>query len=325
MYFDTNGKNFANSVALKNAMVRGKLLPNSANVYSFPDGRQIAVPLDANNSGTQQGTRGPLLSTQPTPSPNTGPYRRILTPPGYAYIQGDVNMPCRQSNYAPGDGGYAMFGGFGANGAAADAGLEDYAGSPGNEAIFIKESSSNQYANGYYTVTDPFGNDKNHTGISAHLQCGQSIALFFYANPDGYLNVEGDGAVTDGSSESVIATLGPISSSQWPESGGGSNGIILKRFVGIAQPLGDDFNDGSYLGVDGSGNPTVHWQDTLIGHAGGFGGVVNWDGAISGTAYQIYPACSSQYNIVRYLADGGLAKSYAEYEGIDANAPVKTC
>lgn len=328
-YFDTNGHNYANSVELKAAMNRAQPIAGSS-MYRLANGRDVAFPADGRRPEGAE-TRSPMLSTQPTPYPNTGPYRRVLSPPGYAQASGDATIPCNEYNYpTAGEAGIVMFGGFGVSGNSADAGLTHYPAGNGdleNLAVFIKQGSSSK--NGSFNYINQNQQDVNVNGYNAHLQCGQSIYMWFWVNPDGYLNVQASGYVmfpNDPNSEDVTACLGPLSASEWPHNGGGSSsGIILKRFVGLAQN-GNNFNDGSKFGVDSSGNPTVYWSGTSLGRDGSNNTVVNWDNAhIVGTALQQYPTCSQASSVVKIAPATGYDASFSEYNGILNNASIQTC
>ncbi len=171
--------------------------------------------------------------------------------------------------------------------------------------------------------TDPVTlRDYYRRGYGAHLECGQSMTVAFYVSPDGYLNVEGDGSViADGSYQQVTAVYqvpspdDPNPAADWPANGGGPEGIVVKRFTGLAQNGGQKNNSGSYEGIS-NGSPTIKWERTYLA-AGVSSPSVYWtEGAFPGTRYDTYP-CS---NMVKYAPlAGGVDKSFGEYEGVIMN------
>lgn len=318
VYFALDGRNYSNHVALRDAMRRAvEVAPGR---YRTSDGGIISGPPDDpfGAPGTQ---RTPQLWQPPSSSgSSTGAFRRVVSPSGYSYVAGTVYVPCNASNYAAGEGGYEMFGGWGAvNRDAADAGLEHYlanqpaVGNAENLAVFIKYQPGGAQVNGsYFWYTEPVSQKDIYVkGYGAHLHCGQTIAMYFYPSPDGVLNIEADGYVMqDGTYEGVTAVYNtPGGASEWPMSGGGANGMVVKRFTGLAQPNGLSYN-GSTEGIV-NGNPAILWDSVELGTQGG---------SISAWTTSNFPATrfdtSPCANAVPYALYGSNDRAYAEYNGI---------
>ncbi len=199
----------------------------------------------------------------------TGPYRRLVTNPGYSFVGGTVFLPCNAAQLHPNfEVAFAYVGGWGTGpaGKAVDAGfqrsnlLRDY-------AAFIR-------AQGYPQISE-----------EPRFVCGHPVDFHFYAASDTQLVLWARGYTTNRRIENVVARLQHPASYGWPANGGGStDGIVLKRMTTIAQndattalPSGVEWdNDGSYFGHYANDvHPRVHWWNLVVGQVDAKGNPVN--------------------------------------------------
>ena len=198
----------------------------------------------------------------------SGPYRRIITKPGYSYVSGNVFLPCNATQVHPKfETAFAYVGGWGAgkDGKAVDAGFQrsnlfkDY-------AVFIR-------AQGFKQISK-----------EPRFTCGP-VDFKFYAASDTELVFWARGATDRARNEVIIARLRHPVSYGWPANGGGpTDGIVLKRMTTIGQstsagklPGGTPWNaDGSYFGRSQNGTrPLVHWSALAVGQVDSRGNAVN--------------------------------------------------
>jgi hypothetical protein len=189
----------------------------------------------------------------------TGPYRRLITKPGYSYVAGAVFLPCNGTRLRPQfETAFAYVGGWGVGdaGKAVDAGfqrsnlLDDY-------AAFIN-------AQGFPQISK-----------EPRFVCGHPVEFRFYAASDRELRLWARGFTENHRVEVVEARLEHPASYGWPANGGGSSsGIVLKRMTTIGQndaasvlPKGMSWDaDGSYFGLDATQkHPLVHWWNLVVG------------------------------------------------------------
>ena len=203
----------------------------------------------------------------------TGPYRRLVTKPGYSYAAGTVFLPCNVTHVDPKfEVAFAYVGGWGVGktGKAVDAG-------------FQRSNVYDDYA--------AFINAQGFPQISKEprFPCGHPIDFRFYAASDTELHFWAKGLTENNRVEVVEARLTHPANYGWPANGGGPvDGIVLKRMTTIGQndatgalPQGVEWDaDGSYFGVGTSGRPLVRWSNLAIGRIDPKGnpvGVVPWN------------------------------------------------
>ncbi|HZY99136.1 MAG TPA: hypothetical protein VFE36_06160 [Candidatus Baltobacteraceae bacterium] len=203
----------------------------------------------------------------------TGPYRRLVTKPGYSYAAGTVFLPCGATHVDPTfEVAFAYIGGWGVGiaGKAVDAG-------------FQRSNAYDDYA--------AFINAQGFPQISKEprFPCGHAIDFRFYAASDTALRLWTKGLTENHRIEVVEARLTHPANYGWPANGGGPiNGIVLKRMTTIGQndatnklPKGVEWDaDGSYFGIDASGRPQVRWSNLVVGQVDAHGnpvGVVPWN------------------------------------------------
>ena len=189
----------------------------------------------------------------------TGPYRRLVTKPGYSYVAGTVFLPCNATRLHPKfETAFAYVGGWGIGsaGTAVDAGFQ----------------RSNLYDN--YAA---FINAQGFPQISKEPRfvCGHPVDFQFYAASDRELRLWTKGFTENNRVEVVEARLVHPQSYGWPADGGGTDdGIVLKRMTTIGQndatsalPKGMPWDsDGSYFGLDpNERRPLVHWWNLVVG------------------------------------------------------------
>jgi hypothetical protein len=199
----------------------------------------------------------------------SGPYRRLITKPGFSYVSGTVSLPCKAAHLRPNfEVAFAYVGGWGVGsaGTAVDAGFQrsnafdDY-------AAFIR-------AQGYPQISK-----------EPRFPCGHSVDFAFSAVTDTDLRLWTKGYTENHKVEVVVADLNHVASYGWPSGGGGTaNGIVLKRMTTIGQndpeknlPPGVAWNqDGSYFGrLPGDHKPMVHWTNLKVGQVGKNGAPIN--------------------------------------------------
>lgn len=199
----------------------------------------------------------------------SGPYRRIVTKPGYSYVSGSVFLPCHATQLHPQfETAFAYVGGWGAgtSGPAVDAGFQrsdaydDY-------ALFLR-------AQGYKQIS-----------IEPRFPCGQTVAFAFYAASGTDLRLSAKGVTERHAQQNLVADLKHPVSYSWPASGGGAvDGIVLKRMTTIGQenasaalPDGTPWNqDGSYFGhYAGDKTPRIVWSHLQVGQVGANGKPAN--------------------------------------------------
>lgn len=203
----------------------------------------------------------------------SGPYRRLITKPGYSYVSGKVFLPCKAAHLHPHfETAFAYVGGWGVGsaGEAVDAGFQrsnlydDY-------AAFIRAQGLPQVSK------------------EPRFKCGRAVEFAFSAVSNTELRLWTKGLTENNKVEVVVAKLRHDALYGWPAAGGGSaNGIVLKRMTTIGQndpekmlPPGRTWdNDGSYFGRLASGKqPIVHWLNLKVGRVDERGnpvGVVAW-------------------------------------------------
>jgi hypothetical protein len=199
----------------------------------------------------------------------SGPYRRLVTKPGYSFVSGSVYLPCKAAHLRPSfETAFAYVGGWGtgSTGTAVDAGFQrsnafdDY-------AAFIR-------AQGYQQVSK-----------EPRFKCGGVIAFAFSAVTSTDLRLWTKGLTENGKVEVVVADVKHAASYGWPPDGGGTtDGIVLKRMTTIGQndpekalPAGVAWNqDGSYFGrLPGDKLPRVRWRNIQVGQVDAAGAPVN--------------------------------------------------
>ena len=203
----------------------------------------------------------------------TGPYRRLITKPGYSYVAGNIFLPCKAARlHANFETAFAYVGGWGVGdaGKAVDAGFQrsdrfdDY-------AAFI-------LAQDYHQISK-----------YPRFLCGHTVAFSFYPPTGTELRFWTRGMTTNRRVETVVASLQHRASYGWPPNGGGPDkGIVLKRMTTIGQadaeealPEGVAWDaDGSYFGHYAKDrNPRVRWSEVMVGRVDAKGkavGVSPW-------------------------------------------------
>ena len=235
MFFAENGRNYANSVELRNAMTRAMRVSPESAAYRLPNGHLIAMPVDdlkrpaSFEPGEFTGPR-PQGAGIPQPFTGTGAYRRVVSPPGYYEITGNVVVPCAVSYQRDGEGGQVMFGAWGADtgvGEALDAGMTYYTpsgsfsahptyGANDNLGVFILDNT--QVDGSYVDV-----NNNTISGAAAHIWCDPNAvdSMDFYISSPGMLTLVVGGTVEDGTYENVTAVKDRTSAAnEWPIDGG---------------------------------------------------------------------------------------------------------
>jgi hypothetical protein len=213
----------------------------------------------------------------------TGPYRRLVTKPGYSYVAGTIFLPCKASRLnARFETAFAYVGGWGVGGAgkAVDAG-------------FQRGDKFDDYA--AFILAQDFPQISKYPRFA----CGHSVAFRFYAASDRTLRLWTRGVTTSGKVEVVVADLNHKPSYGWPPDGGGSeNGIVLKRMTTIGQAnadqaLPDDVAwdaNGSYFGhYANDRKPLVRWSNVVVGRVDAKGNpsrVVPWGVAESNLTFR---------------------------------------
>ena len=213
----------------------------------------------------------------------TGPYRRLVTKPGYSYVAGTVYLPCKATRLdARFETAFAYVGGWGvgAYGKAVDAG-------------FQRSDKFDDYA--AFILAQEFPQISKYP----RFRCGHAVDFRFYAVTDQILRFWTKGVTTSGKVEVVVADLNHKPSYGWPPDGGGSeNGIVLKRMTTIGQADADralpngvawDAN-GSYFGhYAGDRKPLVRWSNVTVGRVDSKGkpvALVPWDVAVSNLTFR---------------------------------------
>lgn len=203
----------------------------------------------------------------------TGPYRRLITKPGYSYVAGTVFLPCNATRLHPQfETAFAYVGGWGVGnaGSAVDAGFQR-SDAYDNYAAFIR-------AQGFAQISK-----------EPRFKCGHPVDFRFYAASDTELRFWARGLTERNTIEAVEARLPHPATYGWPANGGGtSDGIVLKRMTTIAQnnatqalPSEMQWNaDGSYFGhYAGDKRPVVAWSKLMVGRVddkGNPAGVEPW-------------------------------------------------
>jgi hypothetical protein len=199
----------------------------------------------------------------------SGPYRRIVTKPGFSYVAGSVFLPCNAARLRPNfETAFAYVGGWGAGsaGPAVDAGFQrsnlydDY-------ALFIRAQGFKQLS------------------IEPRFPCGHTVAFRFYAASDTDLRLWAKGRTERGVDEALVANLKHDATYGWPAAGGGPvDGIVLKRMTTIGQsdpstslPDGTSWNaDGSYFGhYANDKTPRIRWSNLAVGQVDAKGNPAN--------------------------------------------------
>jgi hypothetical protein len=199
----------------------------------------------------------------------SGPYRRLITKPGYSYVSGSVFLPCKAAHLHPNfEVAFAYVGGWGTGsaGTAVDAG-------------FQRSNAFDDYA--------AFINAQGCPQISKEPRsvCDHTIDFALSAMSDTDLRLWTRGYTENKKIETVVADLKHPAAYGWPSDGGGSaQGIVLKRMTTIGQndpdknlPPGVAWNqDGSYFGrLPGDKTPKVRWTNMKVGQVGADGKPAN--------------------------------------------------
>jgi hypothetical protein len=213
----------------------------------------------------------------------TGPYRRLITKPGYSYVAGTVFLPCKAARlHASFETAFAYVGGWGTGkaGKAIDAGFQR-SDLHDNYSAFV------------------LAQDFRQISKFPRFTCGQSVDFRFYAASDSELRLCTKGRTTNGRVEVVEARLKHASTYGWPADGGGSgDGIVLKRMTTIGQDNADEAlpdgvswdEDGSYFGhYAGDRQPRVRWSKLVVGRIDAKGNPVDlepWGAAQSNLTFR---------------------------------------
>lgn len=283
-------------------------------------------------------TRSPRFSI-PSDGGGTGPYRRVYSKPGYSYAAATIHLQCRPGQFpvtktsdgTPADTGFVYLGGWGVTGySAIDAGFQhsSYEDSSINDnyALFVAENDN--------PISPSIGTADNGTynEFQSRFTCNQDVNLIFYVADPGYVTAVSSGNVVGGGTQTVTAVLlvrDGTAVNDWPQDGGGSNGVVLKRMstIGQSDPTvggpSENLVSGSYFGyypavTGGDAQPFLHWYNTSIGHNAG-ADAVQWDSTTNGGA-QNYPCLRSNASnatgevIVRTVS--GVSYATEEYDGL---------
>lgn len=199
----------------------------------------------------------------------TGPYRRLITKPGYSYVAGTVYLPCRAARlHANFETAFAYVGGWGAGraGKAVDAGFQR-SDLHDNYSLFL------------------LAQDFPQISKFPRFACGHSVNFRFYAASDRVLRLWAKGVTTNGRVEAVEARLEHAPSYGWPADGGGAtDGIVLKRMTTIGQADADEAlpdnvpwdENGSYFGhYAGDRTPRIRWTKMVVGRVNARGNPVD--------------------------------------------------
>lgn len=308
VFYAADGNMLAGSKAARATMTEAFHVPTSkyGNAYAGPDGRIFFIPADgekkpspgplSDERAISSGARAPMLAAGQTPAPSTsnGAFRRVFGKPGYDYAYGTVYLLCDVASFQNDgtkdiEGGWAYTGGWGigAGGYGVDAGFQrsSMVVSPPNYAPFIKLQGQ------------PF----NYGSGIARLSCGQDATYEFYSTSPSNLVLYVTGTFVDGTYNTVPIMQGGANG--WgPDGGTTTDGVVVKRMTTIAQPEGWSdpnslnynpiwYSDGSQWGLDGSGNPVVHWAGSQIGYLDSSGSTItyyDWTADLTG-GYQRYP------------------------------------
>jgi len=204
----------------------------------------------------------------------TGPYRRLISKPGYSYVAGTVFLPCKAAHLNPKfETAFAYLGGWGVGkaGKAVDAGFQR-SDAYDNYALFISAQDFRQISK------------------FPRFECGHAVDFRFYAASDRELRLWAKGVTTNGRVEVVEARLEHSPKYGWPADGGGTNeGIVLKRMTTIGQdnaeahlPPGVSWDtSGTYFGhYANERQPRIRWSNLVIGRVDAKGNPVDvrpWD------------------------------------------------
>jgi hypothetical protein len=189
----------------------------------------------------------------------TGPYRRLISNPGYSYVAGTVFLPCKAARlHANFETAFAYLGGWGTGsaGKAVDAGFQR-SDKWDNYSLFI------------------LAQDFRQISKYPRFACGHPVDFRFYAASDRELRLWTKGVTTNRRVDVVVARLEHPVKYGWPPDGGGTkDGIVLKRMTTIGQANADEAlpegvqwdEDGSYFGhYAGDRQPRVRWSNLVIG------------------------------------------------------------
>lgn len=189
----------------------------------------------------------------------TGPYRRLISNPGYSYVAGKVFLPCKAARLHENfETAFAYVGGWGSGsaGKAVDAG-------------FQRSDKFDDYA--LFLLAQDFRQISKYP----RFVCGHLVDFRFYAASDRELRLWAKGVTTNRRVEVVEARLEHPVKYGWPADGGGTeDGIVLKRMTTIGQANADEAlpegvqwdEDGSYFGhYAGDRRPRVRWSNLVIG------------------------------------------------------------
>jgi hypothetical protein len=245
-----------NAVTLFRAIGENKFASPGGEVFVYPSEGRLAA--------------GPSGTFIPQPTTSTGPFRRVYSKPGFAYISASVYLPCRAALFQtdaqgkPLDVGYVYTGGWGAppNLVAVDAGFQASSvhdgSSADNYALFLKYGS-------VYSTVQP------------RLKCDQLARLEFYPDSASSLKVVATGVDVDGNPLVLpLVYEKPKAADGWDASGHTmQGGVMLKRMTTIAEPDGasvfsthpDWDRSGIFFGhrPGDPGDTLVRWLNVSIG------------------------------------------------------------
>ncbi len=350
MFIDADGSVYANHKTLLAGTMRLIALPGRRNMFTDVAGRIFSGPPDsakptrfdgvdmqgAENRFVSSAIRAPKFGT-PGTNGGSGPYRRVYSKGGYAYVAATVHLQCSAGqitvtgpNGNAADTGYAYLGGWGVTGnSSVDAGFQHSSAFDGsvndNFALFVKEAGN---PDGFVYGTADSG---IYNQYQSRFTCNQDVNMAYYVPNPGYVAIASTGNLIGGTNETVTAVDGlkdAAATNDWPIDGGGAGGIVMKRMTSIGQSdpttgnTSDQLTDGSAFGwryYDSNPAPLVHWYNGTLAQNGSGSNPVQWDGAVNGGAqsYPCYPG------VVKVQTISGVSYATEEYDGIyaDPNNP----
>lgn len=197
-------------------------------------------------------------------SEKSGPYRRVYSQPGFAFLSATVTLPSAEDggvfenkDAGHGDTGFVYVGGWGTRGGAVDAGFQ-HGRSP--------KSVSDDWAP-FFLVQQPGGPsasivspERQDGGAPWRLAGGTDAELKFWVTRDAQgtmLHLFVRGTTSQDRKEDALTLSAPIDDSYAWDPNGGRN--VLKRMTTIGQNFGhENLTSGSHL-------HGVHWRECTIG------------------------------------------------------------
>ena len=197
-------------------------------------------------------------------SEKSGPYRRVYSKPGYAYVAARVYLPSdmtgemhENKDAGHGDTAFIYLGGWGSRGGAVDAGFQHghYAKKPQDDwaPFFLVQQVGARSA---ITVSK----EKQASGAPWRLRGGQEVSVKFWVTrvQDGtHLNLFMQGVLSEDGTEACLTLSAPVDERFGWDATGGRN--VMKRMTTIGQTYEqENLTSGSFM-------HGVRWSDAVIG------------------------------------------------------------